>query len=38
VIKKPHERGHSPRWDAQPEKIIIIIIIIIMFNNKYGGD
>jgi hypothetical protein len=29
VIKKPHEtRRHSPRWAAEPEKIIIIIIII----------
>jgi hypothetical protein len=28
VIKKPRERGaHSPRWAAEPEKIIIIIII-----------
>jgi hypothetical protein len=22
VIKKPRERGHSPRWAAEPEKII----------------
>jgi hypothetical protein len=28
VIKKPCERGHSPRWAAEPEIIIIIIIII----------
>jgi hypothetical protein len=29
-IKKPRGRGgHSPRWAAEPEKIIIIIIIII---------
>jgi hypothetical protein len=29
VITKPRERGgHSPRWAAEPEKIIIIIIII----------
>jgi hypothetical protein len=28
VIKKPRERGgHSPRWAAEPEKIVIIIII-----------
>jgi hypothetical protein len=28
-IKKPRERGgHSPRWAAEPEKLIIIIIII----------
>jgi hypothetical protein len=28
VIKKPCERGgHSPRWAAEPQKIIIIIII-----------
>jgi hypothetical protein len=27
VIKKSRERaGHSPRWAAEPEKIIIIII------------
>jgi hypothetical protein len=27
-MKKPREReGHSPRWAAEPEKIIIIIII-----------
>jgi hypothetical protein len=27
VITKPRERGdHSPRWAAEPEKIIIIII------------
>jgi hypothetical protein len=24
VIKKPRERGHSPRWAAEPQKIIII--------------
>jgi hypothetical protein len=24
VITKPRERGHSPRWAAEPEKIIII--------------
>jgi hypothetical protein len=31
VIKKPRERGgHSPRWAAEPEKIIVIIIIIII--------
>jgi hypothetical protein len=30
VIRKPRGRGgHSPRWAAEPEKIIIIIIIII---------
>jgi hypothetical protein len=23
-------RGHSPRWAAEPEKIIIIIMIIII--------
>jgi hypothetical protein len=23
VITKPRERGHSPRWAAEPEKIII---------------
>jgi hypothetical protein len=29
VINKPCGRGgHSPRWVAEPEKIIIIIIII----------
>jgi hypothetical protein len=29
VIKKPRLRGgYSPRWAAEPEKIIIIIIII----------
>jgi hypothetical protein len=29
LIKKPRERGgHSPRWAAEPEKIIIIIINI----------
>jgi hypothetical protein len=28
VIKKPREQGgHSPRWAAEPEKIIIIIIM-----------
>jgi hypothetical protein len=28
VIKKPRGRGgHSPRWAAEPEKIIITIII-----------
>jgi hypothetical protein len=31
VIKKPRERGnHSPRWAAEPERIIMIIIIIII--------
>jgi hypothetical protein len=29
VIKKPRERGHSPRWTAEPEKIIVTIIICI---------
>jgi hypothetical protein len=32
AITKPREGGgHSPRWAAEPEKIIIIIIIIIIF-------
>jgi hypothetical protein len=32
VITKPRERGgHSPRWTAEPEKIIVIIIIIINY-------
>jgi hypothetical protein len=31
VIKKPlGQGGNSPRWAAEPEKIIIIIIIIII--------
>jgi hypothetical protein len=31
VIKKPRERGgHSPRWAAEPEKIIIITTTIII--------
>jgi hypothetical protein len=31
VIKNPRERGgHSPRWAAEPEKIIIIIIVIVI--------
>jgi hypothetical protein len=25
VITKPHKRGHSPRWAAEPKKIIIIM-------------
>jgi hypothetical protein len=30
VITTPRKRGgHSPRWAAEPEKVIIIIIIII---------
>jgi hypothetical protein len=30
VITELRERGgHSPRWAAEPEKVIIIIIIII---------
>jgi hypothetical protein len=28
LIKKPRERGHNPRWAAEPERGIIIIIII----------
>jgi hypothetical protein len=27
LIKRPRERGNSPRWAAEPEIIIIIIII-----------
>jgi hypothetical protein len=31
---KPRERaGHSPRWDAEPEKIIVIIVIIIIITD-----
>jgi hypothetical protein len=34
VIAEPRERDYSPRWLAEPEKIIIIIIIIIiLFKN-----
>jgi hypothetical protein len=35
VIKKPRERGHSPRWAAVPDKLITIIIIIFMFIYSY---
>jgi hypothetical protein len=32
VITKPRQRGgHSPRWAAEPEKIIIIIIIMYIY-------
>jgi hypothetical protein len=43
VIKKPHERGgHSPRWAAEPEKIIIIIFFlsieerVLFLNTSFG--
>jgi hypothetical protein len=39
VITKPRERGgHSPRWAAEPEKIIIIIIIIIIVELGLWGE
>jgi hypothetical protein len=37
VIKKPRGRGgHSPRWAAEPEKIIIIILILIRIIAEEG--
>jgi hypothetical protein len=31
VIKKPRGRGgHSPRWAAEPEKILILIMMMMM--------
>jgi hypothetical protein len=38
VITKARERGgHSPRWAAEPEKIITIIIIIIIICGYMGS-
>jgi hypothetical protein len=37
LIKKPRERvGHSPRWAADPEKIIIIINYSVYFVQKFS--
>jgi hypothetical protein len=31
VIKKPRERGgHSPRWAAEPEKMVMMMMVVVV--------